>query len=125
MRTLFLVIFGISVLHLTQGAELYTITDLGPSFPVAINNAGTVPGRDSGGSFRYQDGQKQYLPHPTGGTFLAEAINDAGVVVGTTNFGSGIQNYLTTYFNGTLTVNTALPDIDPVAINSCRANRGR
>ena len=34
MRTLFLVIFGISVLHLTQGAGLYTITDLGPSFPI-------------------------------------------------------------------------------------------
>lgn len=38
--------------------------------------------------------------------------------MGTTNFGSGYQYYLTTYVNGALTVNTALPDLDPSAVNN-------
>lgn len=118
MRSLSLMIFGVSVLSVVQADELYSVTDLGPGVPVGINNAGTVLGWDSGGSYVYTGSQKQYLPQPVGGTFTAGAINDAGVVVGSTNLGSGAQYYLTTYINGTLTVITALPDLDPVAINN-------
>lgn len=96
MRTLSLMIVVVSGLHVAQGAELYTITDLGPSNPEAINNQGTVLGENSQGWFLYQGGQTQYLPQPTGGNFLPAAINDSGEVVGTTNFGAGYQYYLTT-----------------------------
>lgn len=118
MRMLYVAIFGVSAISVAQGTELYTITDLGPGSPIAVNNQGVVLAQGSQGTFLYEGGQTQYLPQPQGGNFGARAINDLGEVVGTTNFGSGYQYYLSTYLNGALTVNTALPNLDPVAINN-------
>jgi uncharacterized membrane protein len=66
-------------------AQMYTITDLGPSSsPTGINLAGQVVGNRNGQTFlRTKSGGFKNLGILSGGTFShAYAINDFGVVTG-------------------------------------------
>ena len=70
-------------------AQVYTVTDLGPLSPTAINTWGQVVGNYNGHAFIWARSQgRRDLGLLPGGTFsMAAAINDLGAVVGT---GDGI-----------------------------------
>jgi probable HAF family extracellular repeat protein len=72
-------------------AQVYTVTDLGPLAPTAINSWAQVVGNYNGRAFIWSKmGGMQDLGLLPGGTFsMAAAINDFGVVAGTTD---GIGN---------------------------------
>lgn len=104
----------------TNGAVLYTVTDLGTARNVsAINAQGEVLANDtSGAPFVSLNGQREYLPQPSGGTFTAEALNDLGQVAGYVN-NSGAYNYnLAVYSQGALNIFSNLGGLDPTAINN-------
>jgi probable HAF family extracellular repeat protein len=67
------------------GAQVYTITDLGPLSPTAINTWGQVVGNLNGKAFIWtQSSGRKGLGTLTGGTHsYASGINDLGVVTGT------------------------------------------
>jgi probable HAF family extracellular repeat protein len=67
------------------GAQVYTITDLGPLSPTAINIWGQVVGNSNGHAFIWtQFAGRKRLGTLTGGTSsYAASINDLGVVTGT------------------------------------------
>jgi probable HAF family extracellular repeat protein len=71
-------------------AQVYTITDLGPMSPTAINSWAQVVGNYKGQAYIWTFGRTRSLGILPGGTFsYAAAINDLGVVVGTAD-GSGV-----------------------------------
>jgi probable HAF family extracellular repeat protein len=64
-------------------AQVYTVTDLGPIAPVAINSWGQVAGNYNNQAFLWSAGRMRGLGILAGGTFSnASAINDVGVVTG-------------------------------------------
>lgn len=65
-------------------AQLYTITDLGPLSPTAINAWGLVTGNRNGHAFIWSQftGSKDLGTLPGGTSSLATAINDRGAVAG-------------------------------------------
>lgn len=82
-------------------AQVYTVTDLGPVTPTAINKWGQVVGNYNGHAFMWtKTGGMQDLGIIPDGTFSrAAAINDLGVVTGTADgpgtvisFDPGVQN---------------------------------
>lgn len=65
-------------------AQIYTITDLGPLSPTAINSWGQVVGNYNNQAYMWTFGELRALGMQSGGTFSsAAAINDLGVVAGT------------------------------------------
>jgi uncharacterized membrane protein len=66
-------------------AQIYTVTDLGPLSPTAINTWGQVVGNFNGKAFIWtQFSGRRGLGTLTGGTYsYASGINDLGVVTGT------------------------------------------
>jgi probable HAF family extracellular repeat protein len=75
----------ISLVATLASAQVYTITDLGPLSPTAINIWGQVVGNANGQAFMWTKfAGQQGLGTLTGGTFSnAASINDLGVVTGT------------------------------------------
>jgi len=75
----------ISLVATLASAQVYTITDLGPLSPTAINIWGQVVGNINGQAFIWTQFAGQHgLGTLTGGTFSnAASINDLGVVTGT------------------------------------------
>ena len=67
------------------GAQVYTVTDLGPLSPTAINSWGQVVGNFNGQAFIWtQFTGRKGLGKLTGGTSsYASSVNDLGVVTGT------------------------------------------
>jgi uncharacterized membrane protein len=64
----------------------YTVTDLGSISPTAINSWAQVVGNYNGRAYLYTLGRVQPLSVPNGSTFSdAVAINDLGMVAGTTD----------------------------------------
>jgi probable HAF family extracellular repeat protein len=82
-RVFLIVLF--SVLAPLAAAQLYTVTDLGPLTPAAINTWGQVVGDYNGHAFMWtRTGGMRDLGIIPGGTFSsAGGINDLGVVAGT------------------------------------------
>jgi uncharacterized membrane protein len=79
-------------------AQRYTITDLGPLSPTAINSWAQVVGNYNNQAYIWTLGRMRSLGTLPGGTFSrAQGINDLGVVVGTTD-GQGIVNVLPTSY---------------------------
>ena len=79
----------ISLAATLASAQVYTIKDLGPLSPTAINKWGQVVGNFNGQAFIWtRSAGRKRLGILPGGTFSAAAINDLGVVAGTGN-GSG------------------------------------
>jgi probable HAF family extracellular repeat protein len=80
-------------------AQIYTITDLGPLSPTAINLWGQVVGNYNGHAFMWTKTLgMQHLGIISGGTFsTAAAINDLGAVTGTAD---GPGTIITVYPNG-------------------------
>jgi probable HAF family extracellular repeat protein len=74
-----------SLVATLASAQVYTITDLGPLSPTAINIWGQVVGNINGQAFIWTQFAGQHgLGTLTGGTFSnAASINDLGVVTGT------------------------------------------
>jgi probable HAF family extracellular repeat protein len=65
-------------------AQVYTITDLGPLAPTAINTFGQIVGNLNGQAHLWAFGHRRALGLLPGGTFSwAAGINDFGVVTGT------------------------------------------
>src|ERR1700728_5242640 len=66
-------------------AHVYTVTDLGPLSPTAINIWGEVVGNFNGQAFIWTQfsGQKGLGTLPGGTSSYAASINDLGVVTGT------------------------------------------
>lgn len=98
--------------RLTCGAQLYTLTNLGPGNFTAINDSGQVLGSDSLGSFTYQNGIRTYLPR----TFTGRALNNAGEVAGYLSIQGPYDYLLATYQAGTVT-NTGFGGLAPIALN--------
>ncbi len=75
----------LSLLVPIASAQVYTITDLGPLSPTAINIWGQVVGNSNGQAFIWtQFAGRKRLGRLTGGTSsYAASINDLGVVTGT------------------------------------------
>lgn len=75
-------------------AQVYTITDLGPLSPTAINAWGQVVGNLSGHAWIWSRfGGFEDLGLLPGGRFsMAASINDLGVIVGTAD-GVGVESY--------------------------------
>lgn len=69
----------------TANAQLYTITDLGPISPTAINSWDQVAGNYNGHAYLWEPGRRMRdLGTLSGGTSsYAASINDLGVVTGT------------------------------------------
>ena len=67
------------------GAQVYTVTDLGPLSPTAINIWGQVVGNFNGQAFIWTQfaGRKGLGTLPGGTSSSATSINDLGVVTGT------------------------------------------
>jgi probable HAF family extracellular repeat protein len=76
------------------GAQVYTITDLGPLSPTAINTWGQVVGNRGGHAWIWtRFGGFEDLGLLPGGNFsMAASINDLGEVVGTAD-GIGVESY--------------------------------
>lgn len=71
-------------------AQVYTVTDLGPLSPTAINSWSQIVGNYNNEAYIWTFGHMRGLGKLTGGTFSsATAINDWGVVTGTAD-GFGI-----------------------------------
>jgi probable HAF family extracellular repeat protein len=84
-RVLALWLFSLYFISTFAAAQVYTVTDLGPLTPTAINTWGQVVGDYNGHAFIWTkaDGMRN-LGTLAGGTFShASAINDLGVVAGT------------------------------------------
>lgn len=77
----FLILLDVSV----AGAQVYTVTDLGPMAPTAINNLGQVVGNRNGSAFLWSKGQaaRNLGTLFEGTSTYAASINDLGVVTGT------------------------------------------
>jgi hypothetical protein len=86
-RTLALGLFFLCLISPLGVAQVYTVTDLGPIEPTAINTWGQDVGNYDGHAFiRTKTGGMRDLGTQAGGTFSrAVAINDLGVVAGTAN----------------------------------------
>src|SRR5690242_21500727 len=121
-RIVFALIAGLIGLAAPAAAIEYSIEDIGPvSAVLAINNRGEVLARDSNGPFVYRCGHADYLPQPPGGTFTANALNDAGEVVGYFNR-FGMYDYdLAIFRHGELKILDEISGVDPGRVN----NRGQ
>jgi probable HAF family extracellular repeat protein len=77
-------LFSFCLLSLWAGAQAYTITDLGPLSPTAINSFDQVVGNYNGQAYLWSFGRMHPLGTLSGGTYsFAAGINDLGVVTGT------------------------------------------
>jgi probable HAF family extracellular repeat protein len=76
--------FGLLFAASTSFAQMYTITDLGPLSPTAINNLGQVVGNSSDHAFLWStsDGMEDLGVLPGGTYSRANDINDIGTIVG-------------------------------------------
>jgi hypothetical protein len=110
--------YGCLLSQAIHASELYTITDLGAGSTLGINNCGEVLATNSAQApFLYRAGHQEFLPQPSGGVFLALALNNLGQVVGYVNYGSDLNYDLAIYSKGELTVMKHLSGLYPVAIN--------
>ena len=84
MKSRILIAFVLLLVPIAS-AQVYTITDLGPLSPTAINIWGQVVGNSNGQAFVWtQFAGRKRLGTLAGGTFsYAASINDLGVVTGT------------------------------------------
>ncbi len=83
MKRTVLIIFAF-MLGPIASAQVYTITDLGPLSPTAINTWAQVVGNYDNRAYIWAFGRMHSLGTLPGGTFSwAAAINDFGVVTGT------------------------------------------
>jgi hypothetical protein len=86
-RTLVLGLLVLCLISQLAVAQHYTITDLGPLSPTAINTWGQVVGNLNGHAFMWTKvGGLRDLGLLPGATFsTAAAVNDSGVVTGTSD----------------------------------------
>ena len=89
----FLVALFLSIVPVA-GAQIYSVSDLGPLTPTGINTWGQVVGNLNGHAYMWTRlGGLRDLGLLPGGTFSnAAGINDLGAVVGTAD-GNGIESY--------------------------------
>jgi hypothetical protein len=101
----------------SAAATEYSIEDIGPvSSVTAINNHGEVLARDVNGAFVYRCGHADYLPQVPGASFVPQALNDFGEVVGySANFGLAI------YRKGEVKIVEGVSGVSPSQVN----NRGQ
>jgi probable HAF family extracellular repeat protein len=80
--------------HVLAIAQVYTITDLGPLTPTAINNLGEIVGNYNDQAYLWNFGHTQALGLLPGGDFsIPAAINDRGTVVGVADGTATLVSY--------------------------------
>lgn len=117
-RILAALVAGLAACVSTSAAATeYSVEDIGPvSSVTAINNRGEVLARDANGAFVYRCGHADYLPQVPGASFIPQALNDLGEVVGySANFGLAI------YRKGEVKIVEGVSGVSPSRVN----NRGQ